>query len=216
MEAIATDRDGVPASQAERAYLALRDMLVTLEIRPGAPVVEGELTARIGVGRTPLREAIRRLESERLVTVYPRRGTFASEIELADLSLLTDVREELEGHAAARAAERATAGERSELEALVGELDPDGPVDRLTQDALVHRAVYRAAHNPFLEETATVYHNLSTRIWHLYRDRIPDLGAHIEEHRELLDAIVAGDARRARSAAVAHVRNFARAVGRLL
>lgn len=207
--------DQPPASQAERAYRALRDMLVSLDIHPGEPIVENELTARIGVGRTPLREAIRRLEAERLVTVYPRRGTFASEINLADLSLLTDVREELEGHAAARAAQRATVADRAALTGLAGELD-DESVDKLDLDARIHRAVYRAAHNPFLEETATVYHSLSTRIWHVYRDRIVDLGAHVEEHRSLLDAIVAGEARRARAVAVTHVRSFARAVTSLL
>ena len=201
-----------PASQSERAYRALRDMLIGLEIPPGAPIVEAGLTSRIGVGRTPLREAIHRLEAERLVTVYPRRGTFASEINLADLSLITDLRQELEGHAAERAAERASAAERNELTAMSAELGSPDPLVQLELDARVHRAVYRAAHNHFLEETATVYHNLSTRIWHLYLDRIPDLGSHVEEHADLLDAIARRDPPRARSVAIDHVRNFARAV----
>lgn len=201
-----------PASQSERAYRALRDMLIRLEIPPGAPIAEAGLTSRIGVGRTPLREAIHRLEAERLVTVYPRRGTFASEINLADLSLITDLRQELEGHAAERAAERASSTERDELAALSGELGSPDPSVQLELDARVHRAVYRAAHNHFLEETATVYHNLSTRIWHLYRDRIPDLGSHVSEHADLLEAIARQDPPRARAVAIGHVRNFARAV----
>lgn len=103
-----------PPSQADVAYLALRDLLIRLEIAPGAPIVEAELMERIGVGRTPLREALNRLEAERLVNIFSRRGTFAADINLADLALITDLREELEGHAAAKAAERATTIERTE------------------------------------------------------------------------------------------------------
>lgn len=205
-----------PASQADLAYRALRDMLIRLEIAPGAPIAEADLTARIGVGRTPLREAINRLEAERLVNIFPRRGTFAADINLADLALITDLREELEGHAAARAAERATPAERSALVALGSDLAAPDIESQMALDTVIHRAVYAAAHNHFLEETATQYHNLAMRIWHLFMDRIPDLAGHIEEHRLLLDAIVSAQPDRARGIAVAHIRSFEAAVRTLL
>ena len=77
---------------SDRAYAALRDRLVDLQIAPGAPIDEDALTRELGVGRTPVREAIRRLALEGLVVVYPRRGTFATAINITSLSDITDVR----------------------------------------------------------------------------------------------------------------------------
>ncbi len=207
---------GRSISQADLAYGAVRDLLITLQIEPGAPIVESELTQRIGVGRTPLREALNRLEAERLVNIFPRRGTFAADINLADLALITDIREELEGHAAAKAAERATSGERSTLSELAGNLGGDDPATQMAVDTEIHRAIYSATHNHFLEETATQYHNLAMRIWHLFTDRLPTLADHVQEHRGLLGYIVDGRAEAARDSAAAHVRNFEKAVRSLL
>ena len=108
---------------ADRAYADLRDRIVTLAIAPGAPINEDALGRELEMGRTPVREAIKRLALERLVTVYPRRGTFASEINITDLAAISDVRVQLEGHAARRAAERLTPAQREELDPLVGEVD---------------------------------------------------------------------------------------------
>src|SRR5207248_7300941 len=107
---------------ADRAYSELRDRLVTLRILPGSPIDEDLLGEELGMGRTPVREAIKRLALENLVTVFPRRGTFASEINITDLAHISDVRAQLEGHAAYRAAERITDAQRLELTALLAEL----------------------------------------------------------------------------------------------
>jgi DNA-binding GntR family transcriptional regulator len=203
-------------SQADLAYRSVRDLLLNLEIPPGSPIVEGDLMERTGFGRTPLREALNRLEAERLVNIYPRRGTFAADINLADLALVTDLREELEGHAAQCAAERATRGERAALAAIIESIGDGDTEAQMQLDTAIHRAIYGAAHNHFLEETATQYHNLSMRIWRLFVDRLPDLGAHIDEHRDLLTAIVEGDGVEARRVARAHVRGFEAAVRSLL
>jgi DNA-binding GntR family transcriptional regulator len=205
-----------PSSQADLAYRAVRDMLIRLEIAPGSPIVESDLMAKVGTGRTPLREALNRLEAERLVNIFPRRGTFAADINLADLALITDLREDLEGHAAARAAQRATAAERERLRLLASDLTAPDLERQMALDTTIHRAVYAAAHNHFLEDTATQYHNLAMRIWHLFTERIPDLAGHIEEHRELLESIDNGEDERARSVAMAHVRGFEAAVRSLL
>lgn len=216
-------------SQADIAYVALRDMLVTLAIAPGEPLSEQELTAMIGVGRTPLREAVSRLVDERLVQKYPRRGTFAAEINLADLPLLTDLRVELEGLAAATAAQRATDHDRVRLRSLAPKPptlgDPGtgsdgehatGAAGQMELDVAIHRAIYVASHNPFLEETATRYHNLSTRLWYVFMSRLTSLHSHVEEHHALIDHIVEGRPREARDVATYHVRNFATAVRDLL
>ena len=113
---VAVNPDGRPAVPArgarellaDRAYVELRDRLVTLRIAPGAPIDEDLLGRELEMGRTPVREAIKRLALENLVTVFPRRGTFASEINITDLAHISDVRTQLEGHAAYRAAQRIT------------------------------------------------------------------------------------------------------------
>src|SRR6201994_3419092 len=107
---------------ADRAYRALRDRLVTLRIPPGAPIDEDAIGRELKMGRTPVREAIKRLALENLVTVFPRRGTFASEINITDLAHISDVRTTLEGHAAYRAAERITDAQRADLQQLLEEL----------------------------------------------------------------------------------------------
>src|SRR5690348_17764045 len=96
-----------PLSMAEAAYRAIQDRLIRLDIQPGAPINEEELCQRLGLSRTPVREALQRLEHERLVVVYPRRGTFATEINVTDLTYILEIRELMEPAAAASAARRA-------------------------------------------------------------------------------------------------------------
>jgi DNA-binding GntR family transcriptional regulator len=197
---------------ADRAYTELRNRIVTLRIAPGAPIDEDLLGQELEMGRTPVREAIKRLALENLVTVFPRRGTFASEINITDLAHISDVRAQLEGHAAYRAAQRITNGQRVDLAQLLEELGDSRESDDLEQlmdlDARVHRFVYRCTGNPYLDETLTRYFNLSLRIWHLVIDRLPHLFARVHEHDELLHAIAAGDGERARSILSDHIGTF--------
>ncbi|RFC77674.1 GntR family transcriptional regulator [Streptomyces sp. AcE210] len=219
MQHVATEPTvgGEELSLAERAYRAIRDQLVMLDIRPGAPINEDQLAQSLGVGRTPVREALKRLQYERLVTTYPRRGTFATEVNITDLAHISEVRLELEPLAAARAARRATAEDRAALTAVRRELagvDPrhDDAAELMHLDLKVHRAVYAATHNPYLEDTLIRHDNLATRIWCLFIDRLADMAGHVEEHGPLIDAIVAGEPDAAAQIARAHVEGFERAV----
>jgi DNA-binding GntR family transcriptional regulator len=205
---------------ADRAYRALRDRLVTLRIPPGAPIDEDAIGRELKMGRTPVREAIKRLALENLVTVFPRRGTFASEINITDLAHISDVRAQLEGHAAYRAAQRITESQRGELAGLLIELDVrrgNEDVEMLMDfDATVHRFIYRCAGNPFLEETLGRYLNLSLRIWYLVIDRLPHLFARVHEHEEVLHAIESGQAERAREILAGHIATFEREIRTVL
>jgi DNA-binding GntR family transcriptional regulator len=209
-----------PALLADRAYEGLRDQIVTLKIRPGQPIDEDRIGDELGMGRTPVREAIKRLALERLVTVFPRRGTFASDINITDLAQISDVRAIVEPHAARRAAERLTPARREELDALVAELRNEAPSwndDALMDlDARVHRFIYGCADNPYLAETCSRYFNLSLRIWYLAVDRMPGLSTHIAEHRELLTAVGDGDGDRAADLLCEHVQAFERAIRAVL
>src|ERR671915_1784413 len=108
---------------AERAYAELRDRIVTLHLAPGTVLREDELMSEMGIGRTPLREAVKRLALENLVAVQPRRGTFVTEVDAAEIVHITEVRAELEGYAAGLAARRMDAGARHAAEALLDEID---------------------------------------------------------------------------------------------
>jgi len=202
-----------PLSLADRAYLALRDRLITLQIRPGEPIDDGQIARELDVGRTPVREALKRLENDRLVIAYPRRGTFATSVDITDLAHINEIRLQLEPLAARRAAERATDLQRAGLRELIARIvDGDAlsgdRTDLMRLDLTVHRAIYHAAGNPHLEDVLIRYHNLATRIFCLFLGRLPDVAGHIDEHGPLLAALAAGDADRAAELAREHVTGF--------
>ncbi len=216
VELTVVDAPAASLSLADRAYESLRDRLVTLDIAPGEPLNDDALARSLGVGRTPVREALKRLELDRLVVTYPRRGTFASRVEITDLSYISEIRAELEPLAAARAARVATPSARQALhDVLVAadELDERAPVvEVLRADASIHRAIYAAAANPHLQDALVRYNNLSTRIWCLVMDRLEGVAGHLHEHRDLVEAIIDGDSARAAELSRGHVERFEAAV----
>jgi DNA-binding GntR family transcriptional regulator len=207
-------------SLAERAYTAIRERIISLEIPPGAPIYEERLTRDLGVGRTPIREAVKRLALQNLVTVYPHRGTFASDIKIADLAHIFDVRSILEAHAASRAAQRCTKTDVATLDGLRERLAADhshGDRDKLmSDDGDVHRFIYRRASNPYLESTLDTYLNLGLRLCYLVLDRWPELPDEIAAHDALLNAIEAGDDERAGTLMRRHIENCARSIEKAL
>jgi DNA-binding GntR family transcriptional regulator len=210
---VSTLGDG--ASLADRAYLAIRGLIVSLELAPGDPIREPDLTAQLGIGRTPVREALRRLALERLVEVYPRRGMFVTTVDVRDLARLCEVRAVLEPEAARLAAERATRPDLEEINALIEELlDPRRRDDRalIDLDERIHRTIYKTSHNQLLEETLEWYYTHALRIWMLALDRTRTLQSAVLEHHELLDAIARGRGERAAALMRAHVEHFEQAM----
>ena len=206
-------------SLAERAYLAIRDMIVALELPPGAVVDERGLMERLSIGRTPTREALKRLGQENLVEVFPRRGMFVTRIEIRDLAEISELRVVLEGEAARLAALRASASERASLASLADELaettvlEPSG---LMALDERVHRSIAHAAGNRYLEEEIARHYVLALRIWYLALDRASELGTAVGEHRHVLEAILDGDAPRATTLMHEHVRGFENAIRAVL
>jgi DNA-binding GntR family transcriptional regulator len=207
-------------SLADKAYHAIRGLIVSLELAPGALIDERELIERLAIGRTPVREALRRLAQEQLVEVYPRRGMFVTPVDTRALARLSEVRAVLEPEAARLAAERATDADREELALLLSELDgvgdDGGGSELIDLDERIHRAVYRAAHNDLLESTLEQYYALALRIWSIGLEGAHELEAAVAEHRALLEAIHEGDGDRAAATMRAHVENFERAMHRVL
>ncbi|MCD2194683.1 GntR family transcriptional regulator [Actinomycetospora endophytica] len=211
-------QEAAPLSLSERAYGAIQDKLIMLEIPPMAPVDELSLVDELEVGRTPVREALKRLEVDRLVVSYPRRGTFATAVDITDLAYISEIRTQLEPLAARRAAEgaggtslRAGLGELADAtEAL--DVPTLGRDELMRWDMRVHRSIYQASGNPHLEDTLVRYDNLATRIFCLFLDRMPDFDRHVGEHVGLLRAIAAGDGELAATLSHEHVIGFEKAV----
>jgi len=198
-------------SQSEEAYLRIRERIVSLDMPPGSVVNEGRLREDLKIGRTPIREALQRLAWENLVRSIPHRGTFVTDVNITDLARITEVRVVLEGHAARLAAERLSGADRESLSMLV-EVLKEGPSlnqrELMRLDQQIHRQIYRAARNAFLEATLEQYFNLSLRLWYLVLDREVGLREAIKEHVELLQAILSGDAERAEKSMHRHVTGF--------
>ena len=219
-----TTAGAASGSLATQAYQALRDRLVLLDIAPGEPLQEARLAEELGVGRTPLREALKHLELDHLVVTYPRRGTFATNVDITALAAITQVRAALEPVAVRAASANPDPSARAALEEarrsladLEGEADEaSGPADRgaldprraLQVDVGVHRAIYRACGNLYLAETLLRLDNLSTRIWCVAMHRLPGLTSHVTELRALLEAVLDGDDDRAAELISQHVAEF--------
>jgi DNA-binding GntR family transcriptional regulator len=207
-----------PISLADKAYHFIRDQLIMLRIQPGEPLDDDRLAKSLDVGRTPVREALKRLEVDRLVVSYPRRGTFATGMDIADLAHISEIRAQLEPLAARRAAERAPRATRIELGELASRIEDldiarTDRTDVMRWDLSVHRAIYRAANNPHLEDVLIRYDNLATRIHCMFLDRLATTDMHVvAEHVALLRAIAAGEADRADDLAREHVLGFERAI----
>lgn len=201
------------ATLTERAYHQLRDRLVMLDIAPGAPINEQALAVELGIGRTSIRECLKLLELDHLVVSYPRRGSYATQVDIADLAAVSEMRVALEPLATRRAALTASPERRSGLFAQADQIERIdllhiGQRALMEYDIAVHRLIYAAAGNGHLEETLVRLDNLATRIWCLLLDRLPAIDVHVGEHVDLLRAIAKGDADHAADLARSHTTNF--------
>jgi len=209
----------VAQSQSEAAYLRIRERIVSLEMPPGSVVNETRLREDLQIGRTPIREALQRLARENLVRSIPHRGTFVTDVNITDLARITEVRIVLESHAAKLAATKLAGGDREAIENLIELLQGERVSDQrelMKLDQQVHRQIYRATHNPFLEATLERYFNLSLRLWYLVLDREVRLREAVDEHVELLKAVLRGDGDGAEAIMRKHVAGFEREIRKVL
>jgi DNA-binding GntR family transcriptional regulator len=201
---------------SDRAYAELRERIVTARLPPGTALREDDLMRELGVGRTPLREAVQRLALENLVAVQPRSGTYVTGVAAADIVHIAEVRAELEAHAAELAARRLTPHQTDRvaglLRDLAGRAGDDDQQGLMRLDESIHRLVWDASGNPYLAETLERYFLLSLRVWYVVLDRVPGLGAAVVDHARLLEAILDRDAERARALMREHVIEFEREI----
>ena len=207
-------------SLADQAYRRVRRMICTAELEPGAVLSESELCEQLGLGRTPVREALRALASEHLIDVYPRRGMFVAGVDPRDLMAISEVREQLEPFAAKLAAERREDADLEVIDQLLTdlaayehsgvELDRSWSSDQVLMDLdeRIHNVVYRASHNAYLAEDLESYYTHALRIWFLGLTKVTHLHQAVPAHREILEAIRDGDAERAATVMGKHIEGF--------
>lgn len=202
-----------PTSLGIAVYNQLRQRLMDGELRPGQRLREIELSEQLGVSRTPVREAIKRLESEGFASYVPSRGAVVAELTSEQTAELYAVREVLEGSAAGFAAVHASPSELRILEDMLqaqADLGPADPELLSRHNRQFHQMLYRMAHNRYLLDIVSKAHDYMLL---LRKTTYLDPGrpaTALAEHREIVEAIAARDPRRAEEAARAHLREAQR------
>lgn len=201
-------------SKSADAYRAIKDMIVSLELPPAALLDERGLAERLGVGLTPVRQALRRLEWESLVVILPRRGTLVADLNDSDLGRIYEMRSVLEPQAAALAAVRGSVEQGDALDEVITQMRdvlaaPTPDRRRLIAlDRDLHRLIWAMAGNEMLEQTNEWLFSHVLRRWNVTIDRSESLGSAMELHEEIVRAIRAGDADEARAVMARHVAGF--------
>jgi DNA-binding GntR family transcriptional regulator len=209
-------------TDAELAYAMLKERIVTTQMRPGAIIDQATVATELGLGRTPVREAFKRLENERFVVVLPRRGMYVAEVTLAELRELEEVRYELEALSVRLAVRRMTAAQREDMEQALAEWHQEGrrqegERDRLLEvDRRLHGIIWAASHNTLLEVECRRLFDLSMRMWYLIVDRLQPDDLHEDVFDEILAAISTQDEQRAEDAIHKHVLLFGESLRRHL
>ena len=196
---------------SEEAYEQIKDKIITLELEPASVIDEQALMDQLGLGRTPIREALQRLSADGLVHIVPRRGMFVTDISITDLQHIFEVRTALAGFCARLAAQRITPDLVAEMRTMLQDLEHVKPGDfksLMEIDRSFQRVLYRASGNDILAKTRDRLYDLSLRIWYLVLNRLGDVQTSIEQHRELADALEAGDGDRAEALIQHHITQF--------
>jgi DNA-binding GntR family transcriptional regulator len=202
----------------EKAYRALEEEIVTLRIPPGSVVSEAILSRRLGVGRTPVREALQRLAREWLVVIMPRRGIVVSEIDPIRQLRVLEARREIERFLTRSAAKRATVVQRAQFREIAAGMDAAaGNADDIAfmrLDREFNLLVLDSAGNEFAASAMSLMNGLSRRFWYVHYKQAADLPLTARLHATIARAIADGDADAAgqsSDALVDYITAFARA-----
>jgi len=190
---------------------AIREAIKNGTLQPRERLMEIQLADDLGVSRTPVREALRKLEQEGFIVMVPRKGAYVSDLSMKDVADVFEIRAALDGLAGGLAAERITEEELELMERMLvekGEAINQNDIDKLVEaDTKFHEAMYMASRN---ERLSTIISNLREQI---QRFRLTSLSVpgrredSLKEHRQILEAIQARDIQLARQLAQEHIEN---------
>jgi DNA-binding GntR family transcriptional regulator len=198
-----------PRSLRDQVYDRIRAAILSGEMAPGSPVIEADLATRLGASRTPVREALRRLETEGMLEPRGARGTVVRELQRDEVACIFEIREALESLAAVRASRRMVARDYAELEKIVDRMRKhvDDPAEMERLDTTFHDRILAHADG----------HRLKKMLGDLRSDILPwrfialaseqRRRATVDEHTAMLAAIKSGDESAIRAAALTHIQN---------
>lgn len=193
----------------EAVFMSLRKAILTGKIKPGERLTEVKLGKLLGTSRTPIREAIRLLEQENLVTIVPGSGARVSRMTVEDLQEVMEIRSALEQLSAGLACERITAQEKEELReaynAFVKSTQSGDSLEIADADVKFHETILKAAKN---EKLGKILDSLADNIYRYRYEFIQDDGHYddlINEHKVLYDAVISGERENAEKEARNHI-----------
>jgi DNA-binding GntR family transcriptional regulator len=186
-----------PKTLTSQAYEQIEELIVTLELPPGSALSEAELSARLGIGRTPVREALQRLAREHLVSILPQRGVLVSEIDIKRQLRLLETRREVERLVVRSAARRCSEAERARFAALAETFAASGQADDETRfmraDKEFNDLTLAASRNEFAAGAMGLMHGLSRRFWFLHYRQAADTPLMAQLHGDIARAIAQRD-----------------------
>lgn len=192
-------------SLKEQAYNSIRQLILCGALKPGDGIEEKRLMEQLGVGRTPLREAVNQLQQEDVLEVLPRRGTFVRTLEVEDISALFQVREELEP-AIVRIATPMAESDVLQMFKMVFSGDGDAK-DMIKMDGDFHRYLAHASHNRYFQRFMESIYFQNERVRSLSSRAMENLKDTNREHVMIIDGMLARDADRAANAMLHHVKH---------
>jgi len=189
----------------------LREAIISGVLKPGERLMEIQLAEELGVSRTPVREAIRKLELEGFVIMIPRRGTYVADLSIKDINEVFEVRTALDALAAGLAAERITDEELEQMERLlvhIGEYIEQDDMDKIVEaDSQFHDILYRASRNDRLVQIINNLREQLTRFRSISMSYPGRLKNTLEEHSRLVEALAARDVHLAERLSTEHMEN---------
>ncbi|WP_217645513.1 GntR family transcriptional regulator [Oceanisphaera psychrotolerans] len=191
----------VSVNKTEAAYNQLERMIIFRELEPGSMVSEKQLAESLGLGRTPVREALQRLSYERMAEIHPRRGIQIPAISVESQLKILEVRRDIEALCVSYAASRATMQEKQQMLELASSLEACAKdKDDLTFASLLkqsHSLLVKAANNEYLQLAMAPLQGLSRRFWFAYKNDASDLAEASSLHATVLRAVSHTDAKAA-------------------
>jgi DNA-binding GntR family transcriptional regulator len=184
-------------SLTDQAYSKLEELIVTIQLKPGAVLSESALAAQLGIGRTPIREALHRLAREGLVVILPRRGILVSEINIHSQLRLLEVRRKIEEVMVEAATRRATTEERERFRQIAsGMRDCVATGDDMAFirfDDQFNNLVSESCRNEFAAKAIGLTAGLSRRFWFVHNKQQSDLETVANRHADVATSIADGD-----------------------
>lgn len=198
-------------TNADKAYQFILEKIVTAEMAPGSVIEERVLMEEIGLGRTPIREALKRLQAERFVVVRSRRGMFVAPITYSDINRIYEVRIEIEAFNMRLASNRITderIGMIKDHILFCAESENGSVETQISLDRKFHFLTYEACHNQWLIADLKRYYYMSQRIWFYGYNSLDINWIGLNDHPKILEALTQRNSEKAEKRIRSHIKNF--------